>query len=179
MKGLNVNDLLLIAGAAGIAYAIYASNKMDKLCKKIDKSVDDISSNMEVDISDALIDAAVEKAVEREVYQAVKKATGKAVKDIESDISKDVKAAVKEHYANLKDDVAKEMHKQVGEIDIREIREDVVEKAKKQLAEKFDDNLDGLLDKFNGELDNVSKIYRSIARNMTADSDKGIALRIG
>lgn len=179
MRGNNTNELLLIFGVAGITYALYTSHKMKNICAKLDKSIDDVSANVNVDISDVIIDTAVEKAVDKEAGVAVKKATEKAVKDIQSDISKEVKTAVREHYANLKEDVAKEMRKQVGEIDIREIREDVVNKAKEQLAAKFDDNLEDLLTKFNGDLDNVSKIYRSIAKTIANDSDKGMTFRIG
>lgn len=179
MRNSNLNDLVLLFGIAGFAYAVYTSHKMTNVCKKIDKSIDDISLNLDVDLSESVVNAAVEKAVDREAHQAVRKATEKAIKDIENDIHKEVKSAVQAHYSSLKDDVAKEMRRQVGDIDIREIREDVIDKAKEQLAAKFDDNLDGLLDKFNGDLNNVSKIYNSIARSMTNDSDKGMTFRIG
>ena len=180
MKGRDLNDLIVVLGAASIAYAIYTNNKMKNICAKLDKSIDDVASNVKVDISDVIIDSAVEKAVEKEAGIAVKRATDKAVKDIESDISKEVKAAVREHYSDLKEDVAKEMRKKVGEIDVTEIKEEVVEKAKTQLAEKFDGSLDGLLDKFNGDLDNVSKIYRSIAKSITNnESDRGLTFRVG
>lgn len=180
MKGRDFNDLVVMLGVASIVYALYTTHKMKSVCAKLDKSIDDVASNVKVDISDVLIDTAVEKAVEREAGVAVKRATDKAVKDIENDISKEVKSAVREHYSDLKEDVAKEMRKKVGEIDVTEIKEEVVEKAKNQLAEKFDGSLDGLLDKFNGDLDNVSKIYRSIAKSIANnDSDRGMTFRVG
>ena len=180
MKGRDLNDVIVVLGAASIAYALYTNHKMKSICAKLDKSIDEVASNIKVDISDVIIDSAVEKAVEKEAGVAVKRATDKAVRDIEGDISKEVKLAVREHYSDLKEDVAKEMRKKVGEIDVTEIKEEVVEKAKNQLAEKFDGSLDGLLDKFNGDLDNVSKIYRSIAKSITNnESDRGMTFRIG
>lgn len=180
MKGRDFNDLVFVLGVAGIAYAFYTTHKMKSICAKLDKSIDDVASSVKVDISDVVIDAAVEKAVEKEAGVAVKRATDKAVKDVEGDISKQVKTAVREHYSDLKEEVAKEMRKKVGEIDITEIKEEVVEKAKIQVAEKFDGNLDSLLDKFNGDLDNVSKIYRSIAKTISnSDADKGLTFRVG
>lgn len=175
----NANDLVLLLGIAGIAYGLYTSHKMKNICSKLDKSIDDVASSVNVDISEVLIDAAVEKAVEKEAAVAVKRSTEKAVKDIESDISKEVKTAVREHYSNLKEDVAREMRKQVGEIDIREIREDVVDKAKEQLAAKFDNSLDDLLEKYNKDLANVSKIYSSIAGSLGNNSSNGMTFRIG
>lgn len=180
MRVNNANDLFIVFGVAGIAYALYTSHKMKNICNKLDKSIDDVAANVKVDISNVIIDTAVEKAVEKEAGVAVKKATDKAVKDIHDDISKEVKTAVREHYSNLKEDVAKEMRKQVGEIDIREIKEDVIDKAKDQLAAKFDNSLDDLLDKYNKDLANVSKIYNSIAGSIAGNnSDRGMTFRIG
>ena len=55
----------------------------------------------------------------------------------------------------------------------------MIEKAKKAAMEKFDDNLDDILDKFNSELNSVTKIYNSIADNFSKKHDDGVTLRIG
>ena len=47
--------------------------------------------------------------------------------------------------------------------------QEVVQKAKEQIAEKFDDKLDDLLEEFNGNLQNVGKIYKSIARSFSKE----------
>ena len=44
-----------------------------------------------------------------------------------------------------------------------------MQKAKEQIAEKFDDKLDDLLEEFNGNLQNVRKIYKSIARSFSKE----------
>ena len=47
-----------------------------------------------------------------------------------------------------------------------ELKQDVVKKAKEDVAKKLDSHLDGILDDFNQNLGNVSKIYKSIAESM-------------
>lgn len=170
MKNINLNDIILVLGAAGVAYGIYANHRMQKVSERLDKSVEQLSGSMEIDISDALINEAVDKAVDREVSSGVTSATNKAIKSIESDIHKEVKDAVRAHYDDLKADVSKEMRKQVANIDIQELRKEVVREAKERAAEKFNENLDGILEKFNGELDSVSKIYRSISNSITGSN---------
>ena len=46
---------------------------------------------------------------------------------------------------------------------------EVVNKAKDAVVEKFDRKLDGLLDEFNDNLQNVQKIYSSIAKSMAKE----------
>lgn len=56
------------------------------------------------------------------------------------------------------------------EIDIpAKVIDQAVQKAKEQIAEKFDDKLDDLLEEFNGNLQNVGKIYKSIARSFSKE----------
>ena len=45
--------------------------------------------------------------------------------------------------------------------------------------EKFDDNLDDILEKFKYNLDNVSKIHNSIAGAMMKNNEKEMVFRIG
>ena len=55
------------------------------------------------------------------------------------------------------------------EVQVLEIESQISEKAKEQIAEKFDDKLDDLLEEFNGNLQNVGKIYKSIARSFSKE----------
>ncbi len=62
-----------------------------------------------------------------------------------------------------------EITKNVAKIDEDRLKRDVVAKAKQQIADKFDDKLDGLLEEFNGNLQNVSRIYKSIANSFSKE----------
>ena len=62
---------------------------------------------------------------------------------------------------------------------MKKLSDNIKEKAEQKIVDKFDDNLDDLLDKFNGKLDDVSKIYRSIANTISSNREKETILRIG
>ena len=67
----------------------------------------------------------------------------------------------------------KEITVSASKIDAYKVRNDVIESAKKAALEKFDDNLDDILEKFNKDLDNTSKIYSSIRDAITKESTSG------
>ncbi len=158
-----------IAGMIGIGYAIGTRSKMNTLCEKLDTSIDKLSDDIPVDIPEKLVSRAIENAVQREVAAAVKLATNEVVAAAERDIRKEVNAEVERQYTAISDGVTDEIAARVARIDEAKLRKEVVEKAKKQIADKFDDKLDDLLEEFNGNLQNVGKIYTSIAKSFTKE----------
>ena len=158
-----------IAGMIGIGYAIGTRSKMNTLCEKLDTSIDKLSDDIPVDIPEKLVSRAIENAVQREVAAAVKLATNEVVAATERDIRKEVCAEVERQYTAISDGVTDEIAARVARIDEAKLRKEVVEKAKKQIADKFDDKLDDLLEEFNGNLQNVGKIYTSIAKSFTKE----------
>lgn len=153
-------------GLVGIGYALGTRKKMNDICARIDKSIDDLAADIVIDLSDMVVNEAVEKAADREARIAVTRAIKEIKYDTECEMRKEVKSAVTIHSSEIKDSVGKEIEQQVSRIRIDDMKEEVVEKAKQQVASKLDKNLDGILEKFNGDLTNISKIYQSIASAM-------------
>jgi uncharacterized membrane protein YheB (UPF0754 family) len=176
----NLGRLGVLVGLVGVGYGLYVTNKMNKLAKKIDKTIDELSDDIEVDITDGLVHEALDKAVEREVGSTVQRAAASVTLEIKDNIRKQVKESVQSAYANIKSDVTKEVERQVGNIDISSIRDEIVEKGKRAAVEKLDSSLDDICDKFNNDLHNVSKIYESIASRMTGNTrnDKEMVFKI-
>ena len=166
-----IGVILGIAGLVGVGYAIGAHTKLAKVSDRLDKSIDEIADNMEFDIPEELINKAVEKAVKVEVTMAVDKATNEAISEIKRDIRSEVQNAVDKEYDNLKGTVLKEITSSASKIDVSRVRRDVEEAAKEAALEKFEDNLDDILDKFNNNLLNTAKIYSSIRNAITKDPD--------
>lgn len=171
----------LAASLFGIGYAVGQRKKLNDISEKIDRSVDELSSNINIDISETVINRAVEKAIERETAVAANRATTNVVQAIESDISGQVKKAVDDTYQDIKKAVVGETAKKVEKIDISALKKEVIEKAKEAVADKFDDSLDDVLSEFRGNLESVTKIYQSIANvfpNATSVG-KGITFSLG
>lgn len=171
----------LAASVFGVGYAIGQRKKLNDISEKIDRSVKELSSNIDVDISETVVNRAVTKAIERETELAANRATTNVVNAIESDISSQVRKAVNETYQDIKKSVVEETAKKVEKIDISALKKEVVEKAKEAAADKFDDSLDEVLSDFKDNLGNVTKIYQSIANAFpnSNGTSKGISFSLG
>ena len=74
--------------------------------------------------------------------------------------------------------VTHEIEKQIKEINIDSVKDEVVEKAKEAASEKFNDSLDDVLNEFKERLNSITKVYKSIEETFSskASSDKAIKL---
>lgn len=170
-----------VFGLVGIGYAMGTHSKMAKISEKLDLTIEELASNTTVDIPEGLVERAVEKNVAEQVKNAVGKATDAAVLDVKREIRKQVGDAVESEYSNIKDKVLEELTTEAAKIDVKRVRADVEKAAKEHALEKFDDNLEDILENFNDQLKNTSKIYTSIADATTKSktTEGGTVLRIG
>lgn len=174
-----VGLLGITAGLVGIGYALGTRSKMAQISENLNRSIDELASKTPVDIPEDMIERAVEKAVEREVKQAVAKATDAAVKDVRRDIHKQVSDTVESEYSNIRETVLKEVTDEAAKIDVKRVRSDIEQAAKKQALEKFDDNLDKITEEYKGYLNSVSRIGKTFADAVTGANNRETVLRIG
>lgn len=167
-------------GLVGIGYAIGANSKIAHISDKLDCSIEELASKTPVDIPETMIERAVEKAVAAEAKQAVSKATDTVIVAVKRDIHKQVSDAVESEYSNIKETVLEELVTEAAKIDAKRVRADVEKAARERALEKFDDNLDAILEKHNSELENVTKIYKNIADTIAPakSNDNEMILRI-
>ena len=167
-------------GLVGIGYALGMRSKMARISDKLDIAIEDLANKTPVNIPDSMIERAAEKAVAIEVKTAVSKVTDAALKDVKRDIHKQVSDAVESEYSNIKDTVLEEITKEAAKIDVKRVQDDAVKGAKELVFEKIDTKTDDILENFNRQLENTSRIYNSIADSMTKykSSEGGTVLRI-
>ena len=177
----NVVGLLgLTVGMIGIGYALSTQSKMNKISEKIDLSIEEMAAKTPVDISESLVERATEQAVAYEVKQAVNKAMDITIAEIKRDIHKQVSEAVESEYSTLKTTVLKEVSDEAAKIDINRVRADIEKSAKEAVLDKLDTNMDNILENFNEQLKNTTKIYNSIANTMApVQTVKPTVLTIG
>lgn len=152
-----VGSVLFILGVAALGYAMHVTSKMNKLCAKLDLSVDELSESIDISMPDAIVKEAVDRAADRAAYKAVQSATVTAVNQVRHDIQKEVKTAVDNAYADLRGKVEREISDQIGNIDISSIKRDVIKKAGEKAAEKFESDLEDILEKYNSVQDCIRK----------------------
>lgn len=155
--------ILAAAGTAG--YVGYLHSKLNNLSEMINTAVDDLSGKVEVNISEDMLDAAVQRAVDREV----KYISNRISHEVSSEMRGQVKKSVDLYTSDIKASAAKEIERQVKNIDISDMEREVVARAKDAVADKFDRKLDNLLEEYNENLQNVKKIYGSIAKSIAKD----------
>lgn len=172
-NGIDAKTLVLgcLAGA-GLIFGLAAYVDTRRMAKAINSGIEKVQSLTSVDVSKAVIETAVKKAADREVERAANQIANRSMDMMNREISQRVNDAVREHYGSLSKTVKEALTKKAQEIDITKLREDVVESAKEAIADKFDAKLDGLLEDYNKNLENVGKIYQSIANSMTGASEK-------
>ena len=154
-----------VVGLIGVGYAVGTHTKLSKISERLDNSINDLADNMEIDIPEEIVNKAIENAVKIESKRAVEKATNETISSLKKEIRSEVQTAVNKEYETIKDSAAK--------IDVSRVRRDVEAAAKEAALEKFDDNLDDILEKFNDSLTSTSKIYSSIREAITRSSDSG------
>lgn len=171
---------IAITGAVGIGIGIAIKLYSDNLKKKEayrKEQVEILSKGVEIKVDQDIVDEAVKTTVDRVVTHEVRQACNTAVFAVKSDIHKEIRDAVDRAYSDIESDVKKEINSQLRSLDISDAKKEVIRKAKERVAEKFEDELDGVLEKYNKDLDNITKIYSSIAKSVSKD-EKTVALKI-
>jgi hypothetical protein len=175
----------VIIGTVSLGFTVYNQIKVHKANKNIElvanimeTSVDKISRDIPIDVSQEMVDRAITRAVDREVSSAVSRATNEVIYSLKVSIQNDVRTAVKDAASDIRGSVSNEISIQAANLDIRKLQDEVRDKAKQHVLEKFDNKLDDLVDEFKTNLQNITKIYSSVAGTMGQKSDGETVIRL-
>ena len=161
LKAGRIFGVVLAIGS--VAAAVYCGKKLKDVMGVVNSAVTDVASLTYIDVQQAVVDKAVERAAAN--------AAGKAVKATENLMRDTVSSAVTNAVANakgqLKSAVTEKIAMEVALIDKSELVADIEEQAKQLIVDKFEGKLDGIAADFSRNLENVGKIYQSIAESMT------------
>lgn len=171
-RSFNENLGLLggIALACGsIIWGLYSNLKMNRVANNLRMSVDELADGVDASkISESMMASAIDKAISREMGPRIEKVAEKCTKTITNDINQQVTKYVNEVHDDVHDEVKQAFMRKVNDVDISKIRDEVIREAKDKAAQKFDNDLDGVLASYNEELGKVSRIYGSIADTLGA-----------
>lgn len=165
-----------IVGLFGIGYAIGASSKLKSVSDAVNKSVDSIIADGKVDIPKEMINETIQNNVKEMVETAarwkVNDACNKAVSEVETSlfnkISESAENAVKQAYKSMEIDAKEKIAKELRNIDVSDLKNEVKEEAAQLVKDKLSSQMDDILDTYNANLMNVQNIYSSIAKSMSA-----------
>ena len=165
-----------IVGLFGIGYAIGASSKLKSVSDAVNKSVDSIIADGKVDIPKEMINETIQNNVKEMVETTarwkVNDAGNKAVREVETSlfnkISESAENAVKQAYKSMEIDAKEKIAKELRNIDVSDLKNEVREEATQLVKDKLSSQMDDILDTYNANLMNVQNIYSSIAKSMSA-----------
>jgi hypothetical protein len=165
-----------IVGLFGIGYAIGASSKLKSVSDAVNKSVDSIIADGKVDIPKEMINETIQNNVKEMVETTarwkVNDACNKAVREVETSlfnrISESAENAVKQAYKCMEIDAKEKIAKELRNIDVSDLKNEVKEEAAQLVKDKLSSQMDDILDAYNANLMNVQNIYSSIAKSMSA-----------
>ena len=170
--------LLVLSGVSVLA-AVYCRHELRRTVRLVSKACDHVAELTVVDIQHDVVDRAINNAAAHEVGRVVNHAVRCVEDDLARQTQKCVRDAVKESYGKLSKSVSDAIAREAAKVDGNQIMEDATEKAKEMLLERFDGKLDGLMSDYQRNLDNVGKIYQSIASSMADKAGKNVTMTLG
>lgn len=151
---------LMAFGAFGTIYAVCTNNKLDKVCEKLNRTVDDfVDSDVDIPVPDSMIEKSIEKAVDVKINSAVSTAVNKTRDSITSKMSELIKPIIDSQYTNIEKQVSDRINAEVMNMDMEQFKADIRKDARKKLVKKFDGVLDDLVTKFSDSLDSTTSTY--------------------
>lgn len=170
--------LMTLAGASVVA-AVYCHGQMRKATKLLNKAADSVAELTVVDVQQGIIDRAIDNAANREVGRVVNRSVRLIEDNLTNETQKRVRGAVQQCQGKIQKAVTDAIAKEAAKVDPNDIMEEATERAKEMLLERFDGKLDGLMSDYQRNLDNVGKIYQSIASSMADKAGKDVTLKLG
>ena len=137
MRNIIGGVILGIVGLAAAAFGLSEHRKCDETLKRLDETVDSISSNQQVDIEKAIVDRAVAEAVERKANAMVSNAIDAAREETRTDIRSRIREVVQAEFDRQKPDISGRLAAQAEDIDMDALKKEVTEKAEAAILEKF------------------------------------------
>lgn len=172
----------LFASIAAIGYAMYIDDKrkkeVDEIKNLFDKTIRHVSGKITVDIPEEILNKAIEDAAEREVGRSIAMAGRDIIRSANRTVEREVNTIVENVRPDISETVTREITKQAAELDAYQLKKEVRERAKEIIVARFEGQLDDIVDEFNKNLSNISKIYSSIAEKMVKKSSETPVFKI-
>ena len=141
-------DMVIIGGAiAGVAtiavaMATAALSKVNRLCNRLNASLDEIEAKTTISVSDQLIDEVVTSMAERSLNKTVPTAVNKAVDNIKQETITRIKNDIDAEVVRYAPEIKTKLYDQVKDVKIDNMRKEVVQLASIRAKREILDNLD-------------------------------------
>ena len=171
-------DYKLISAGVSLASSVVISGVSLWKQKKLEEAIDKFSDTITVDIEDEYVEKIVQKSIDRNVKDRIAVMSKVAVEEIRADIYKEIKKEVNKSYSDIKASVKQQVEKEVGRIDLDDIRNEIIAEGREKASAEFKKDLDKVIEQYNDNLSQINTIYSNIAETLS-NNKKGTTLTIG
>lgn len=147
------NEIIVVVGLVGIAgaaigYAFGKRKKLNDISAKIDRSINEMSESIEVDVSETLVKTAVKKAIDNEVEPIVRQ-----------EVERVAKVVIDEMRASIKKTFENRIMSGISEDEYKCMRSHVLDIASQRAARKMTEGLEDIFDDFRHNMRRVTNKY--------------------
>lgn len=169
-KVLVVTGACLVGGLIGVSIISKRYNELasamnkysdtgNKLCNKLDASIDEVSKMTQLDITNEIINKGVEKKIEESVGDAIISASESAVRELKDSMASELRKKV-EHEVSLNSNmVTDKLNEIVNNIDVEDFKKEVMNSAKADMSKKLDKDMERLLSSYGDKLNDMLAMY--------------------
>ena len=169
-------------GTAAVGIACVAISKVNRLCKRLNASLDDIESRTTISVSDQIIDDVVAGLVKRKTEQTVTTKVNNAVEKLYEQTEYDIKMylvnanetarrKIDAAVTKAEPDIKAKLEREIKDVSIdrakREVIEEAIDRAKRDLLRDLDDAKDDAIKDIERKCDDIKdELEKSIDENI-------------
>lgn len=117
----------LLGMIGGLIYAGIKRKELKDISRKLDDSIEELSSKTSVSIQQDILDKAIQRSVDRKVQEMTAQASEQLKKEVRLDMDKKIKSDVDACYSDLRLGVKDRIEKEIGDLDMDDIQKEVKE----------------------------------------------------
>lgn len=161
-----------IAGAATIAVAMAtaALSKVNRLCNRLNASLDEIEAKTTISVSDQLIDEVVTSMAERSLNKTVPTAVNKAVDNIKQETITRIKNDIDAEVVKYAPEIKTKLYDQVKDVKIDNMQKEVVQlaaiRAKREILDSLDTEKNDAIHEIRRKADDLKDELQDAADDM-------------
>lgn len=156
-----ITGLYILAGAA-LAGCAYVGGKLRVLTKQLDCSVSDLAKKSSLEVSQSIVDSAVQKAIADYTEQTVNDISRHIREESDRGIRDSIRSEISKNRDKIRDQVAEKALSAGDFVDTADFREDVTERAKALVAQKFGKEVDKVHQEYREEVRKAAKVYDAL-----------------
>ena len=142
--------LAAIGSILYLGYNLYKSKKELKAAEKqyttdLQNAVEEVKTEVKASIHDELINKSIKKAVDERVNDILAQATNSSISAAKNQIAGEVNSTINRYWASMKDSVSNDLMTKVGKLDVNDIREEAVRKARDKALSSIDPKIDEVI----------------------------------